>query len=78
MGSLPLPLRILPRSLQDPLLPGSSPDLLQEGLGTDLLHQGNLLHQVRVRTACEDLLLQGLHDGSRNSDLLLQGLPHGA
>jgi hypothetical protein len=41
-----------------------SAQVLQEALGKRVLLEGNLLHQVGLRTAQQDLLLQGLPHGS--------------
>jgi hypothetical protein len=52
--------------------------VLQEGLGSDLLRKTDLLHQVGVRSAHQDLLLQGLQDGAGNPHLQLQSLQDGS
>jgi hypothetical protein len=52
--------------------------MLPQGVVPDVRRERNLLHEVGLRTAHQDLLLQGLQDGARNPHLLLQGLQDGA
>jgi hypothetical protein len=49
----------------------SSAQVLQEALGKRVLRERDLLHEVGLRAAHEDLLLQGLPHGARAEDLLL-------
>jgi hypothetical protein len=73
-----LPLLLQARQVPHGLLPVPSAEVLQEGLGADLLRKRDLLHEVGLRTAHQDLLLQSLQDGARATHLLLQGLQDGA